>query len=286
MALMVNGELVEDGRFIQAFRQLGGFELDAAREGAQQEEAQVRRIAERRVVSEVLLCQMARSAGLNVSDAELNHRRARQWGTSSASVCGPAVQRELGDGALLEKFCQWLTRHEPRPSRTEVGQYYLRHRHRFRIPECVRVAQIICNVDAPAQEEPARRRIQLAEEDLNRGTAFAKVAATYSDCGGKTILGWVARGSMVPEFEQTVFALQPGGPSTIFRTVFGFHIVTVLERKAEGFESLEEIRPVLARRMHEERQQRVIDAAIERALRTAVLAEPPAEPAPAPEERL
>ncbi len=276
MALIVNGEFVPDKRFIEVFRQLGGFEVDPTAKGGQHEDARLRRVAERRVVGQVLLCQMARKAGLSVSAEEIKKRRTWRWGTSSASVCGPAVQQELANEISMEKFCQWLSRHEPRPSRAEVEQYYARHRAEYWLPERVKAAHILCNIESPTEEEKARARIEQAEQELAQGAIFAKVADRYSDCGGKAILGWVERGAMVPDFEEVVFALRDGGRSGIFRTVFGFHIAMVFERKTSGFEPLESLRPTLARRMLEERKQRVIDMAIEQAIRAAsieVLAE-------------
>ncbi len=266
MALVVNGEYVEDGRFIEAFRQMGGFDIDPVDASRQHEAVALRHLAERRVVGLVLLRQRASEAGFAVSAEEVSALRARQWGTSSPSVCGAAVQRKLADDLLVEKYRHWLSRHEPHPSRMEVEQYYLRHRAEFRLPERVQAAHILCNVEFPADEEAARSRIEQAEQELVQGAVFAKVADRFSDCGGRTILGWVARGTMVPEFEEVVFALPDGGRSGIFRTVFGFHIATALQRKPAGFESLAELRPVLARRMLEERRQRVVEAATEQAL--------------------
>lgn len=170
---------------------------------------------------------------------------------------------------LVEKCCQWLSRHEPRPSRAEVEHYYARHRAEHWLPERVKAAHIICNIESPADEDGARAQIEQAEQELAQGVIFARVADRYSDCRGKAILGWVARGEMVSEFEEVVFALTEGGRSGIFRTVFGFHIATVFARKAAGFEPFEDLRAALARRMLEERRKRVIDAATEQAIRDA-----------------
>lgn len=74
---------------------------------------------------------------------------------------------------------------------------------------------------------------------------------------------------MVPEFEKVIFALQNGARSEIFRTIFGFHIATVLQRKLAEYSSLESMRPMLSRRLLEERRRHIIDMAMEEALRTA-----------------
>lgn len=271
MAVIVNGELVGDQRFIEVFRQLGGFNLDPAGGAGLQQAGPLRRLSEQRAVGLVLLRQMAREKGFSVSAEEVNARRSRLWGTSSASVCGVAVQQQLAEDLLVEKFCDWLTRHEPRPSRAEVEQFYLQHRAEFRRTERVNAAHIICNVELPEDEAAARTRIEQAQEELVQGAAFAGVAEKYSDCSGRAVLGWVERGTMVPEFEEVIFALPNGGRSGIFRTVFGFHIATVTQRKPDGYEPLDELRPVLARRILEERRSRVVEAVIQQALRAAII---------------
>ena len=176
MALVVNGELVETQRFFDAFRRLSGPDLDAAGSCRPHEGETLQRLAERQVIGQVLLRQMAVNAGFTVSAEEVSQQRTRQWGTSSASVCGAAIQRQLTDNLLVEKYCHWLARHEPRPSRAEVEQYYTRHRAEFRVPERVKAAHVVCNVGSPAEEILARNRIEKAEGELARGVAFAKVA--------------------------------------------------------------------------------------------------------------
>jgi len=269
VAVIVNGQFVEDERFIEAFRQLGGFEIDTTSPGGRSQANALRRLSERQVAGQIALLQKALGAGFTVSAEEVSARRSRLSGMSSASVCGAAVYRQLADELLVERYSMWLSRHEPHPSRAETEQYYELHRAEFWLPERVQATHIVCNAELPGDEDGARARIERAEQELRAGTAFSRVANRYSDCGGNPILGWVTRGTMVPEFEEVIFALQNGARSEIFRTIFGFHIATVLQRKLAEYSSLESMRPMLSRRMLEERRRHIIDMAMEEALRTA-----------------
>ena len=83
----------------------------------------------------------------------------------------------------------------------------------------------------------ARSKIELLQGRLSQGEDFSKLAAEYSDDqaskdrGGE--LGFVRRGELVPEFEETAFNLEPGELSGIVETKFGFHIITLIDKQGE-----------------------------------------------------
>eukprot|EP00026_Physarum_polycephalum_P022393 Phypoly_transcript_26433.p1 GENE.Phypoly_transcript_26433~~Phypoly_transcript_26433.p1 ORF type:complete len:119 (+),score=25.88 Phypoly_transcript_26433:113-469(+) len=90
----------------------------------------------------------------------------------------------------------------------------------------VKVRHILCEKQGRIQE--AHKKIT---ED---GESFDKVAREYSEdkarSGGS--LGWMARGSMVEPFQTKAFTQPIGVVSEPFKTVHGFHILLVEERKA------------------------------------------------------
>ena len=79
-----------------------------------------------------------------------------------------------------------------------------------------------------------RATLTNVRSQLLAGGDFAALAKQYSDDatadqGGD--LGWVARGAVVPEFQQVMDGLEPGQVSEPFRSRFGWHIVQVVERR-------------------------------------------------------
>lgn len=269
MALLVNHELIAEEAFLEEFRRLGGLQIQPEAPGARQEALLLSRLAEEKVIGRVLLRQMAIAAGITATEAEIDEQRKHQWGTSSASVCGTGVKQEIEDNLLIEKYCHWITRHELRPSRAEIHTHYMNHREQFLVPEQAQVMQVIRNVRFEEDDAMAKAAIEQAEKELQQGTAFAKVAEHYSDCGGKIMLGWIRRGEMIPEFEAIVFSTAPGERSEIFRTLFGYHIVGVMQRKPSGYQSLEEVRPMLAQHILRERKNRRIRQIVSEAMRCA-----------------
>jgi len=269
MAYLVNGELVSDELLFGEFHHLGGSSIDPLQPGADREARVLRQMAEQRILSAVLLRQLAVEAGITASDEEVETRRRAQWGTSSASVCGPGVYRAMHDNLLIEKYSQLLTRHEMRPSREEVELYYQQHRQEFHQSERIEVAHIICNIDRPEDQAEAQSKMEQAELELNAGKPFQKVAEKYSDCGGRIPLGWITRGTMVDEFDEVVFALKRNERSGIFRTRFGLHIATVLKIKPAGYEPLQDVKLSIAKRILEERRQKTVRLAVDEAMRRA-----------------
>ncbi len=117
----------------------------------------------------------------------------------------------------------------------EVERYYEENKDDVaRMPEAYQVAGILVvpKVSASA-ERAAFDRMRDMSDRLAAGEPFEQLAAAYSDdpsAGAGGDLGTFGRGVMVPEFEDAVFALEPGETSGIVRTRFGLHIIEVLEK--------------------------------------------------------
>ena len=263
MPLVINGQIVPEQVLHNELLQLSaGLEMDAPRAGAIDPE-HLKAAALRNVVTRTLLLQAARSEGLSVTDADVEAERARRWGSANNSFCGTGVRDAIAGDLLVRRMSAGLTRHVPRPGRAEVEEFYRRNRNLYLQPEAVQAAHIVRNIQQDKEEAEAMRHLEQAEAELARGKAFAQVADRYSDCKGVGgSVGWIARGQMVPAFEDVVFGLKPGQRSTIFKTVFGLHIATVLKKRAEGFQPFEDVRPEIAMRMYAERRESVVQQAV------------------------
>lgn len=140
----------------------------------------------------------------------------------------------------------------------QVKAAYAANKEQYKAPEQVHVAHILI-----ANEDDASAKSQAEEllQQVKGGADFAKLASEKSSDPGSRAkggdLGLVARGRMVPEFEEAAFALKkPGDVSPVVKSKFGYHIIKLIEHKPARIMSLEEVGPQLQAQYKKHAQQR------------------------------
>lgn len=93
------------------------------------------------------------------------------------------------------------------------------------------------------------------KQALDNGADFAATAREQSTGpsgpnGGE--LGWFGLGAMVPEFEAAVVALEKGEVSDPVQTQFGWHIVTLNDRRKSKAPDIETVRDELSQQIRKE----------------------------------
>jgi peptidyl-prolyl cis-trans isomerase SurA len=102
--------------------------------------------------------------------------------------------------------------------------------------QIVRIAKV-----SPEQKEATRNKLMDLRTRILSGEDFGELARKNSDDpsvvqnGGD--MGWVGRGRMVPEYEAMAFKLKPGEMSMPFESSFGFHIMQLIERRGNEYNS-------------------------------------------------
>ena len=80
-------------------------------------------------------------------------------------------------------------------------------------------------------------RLNTFRKRVLNGEDFKVLAALYSDDPGSANnggeIGFVSRGTFVPEFEKVAFRLKKGEVSEIVKTNFGYHIIQLIERRGD-----------------------------------------------------
>lgn len=126
----------------------------------------------------------------------------------------------------------------------EVKRFYNRF-HRDSLPyfsASVEVAQIVKEAKtSEAQKAATRNQLLDIRSRILDGEDFAALARKHSNdpsvLGNNGEMGWVGRGRMVPEYEAMAFRLKPGEVSMPFESPFGMHIMQLIERRGNEYNS-------------------------------------------------
>lgn len=98
-----------------------------------------------------------------------------------------------------------------------------------------RARHILLRPSAALTPEAAQRRLaEFRDQILSGQRKFEDLARQYSEDGSAANggeLGWASPGNFVPEFEETMNRLPPGGVSTPIASRFGVHLIQVMERR-------------------------------------------------------
>ena len=152
------------------------------------------------------------------------------------------LARDIEERFRIERLLARLGEKAPKPKSKAAAEFYKKNRDRFLTPEVIRASHVVKNIHTEEEEAAALEAIKQAEAELQGGADFAAVADKFSDCAGSGgDLGYFPRGEMVEEFEETVFPMKVGDMSPIFRSVFGYHIAKLVDRKPEGVRPLAEV---------------------------------------------
>jgi parvulin-like peptidyl-prolyl isomerase len=275
MAFTVNGELVEDS-VIRAESSALRPQYEAAVQGMDPIEAemQLRDWSRENVIERVLLRQEAASDPEPIAMEAIEETlRSLQSRTREAEE---DLRKDVEIRMRVDRLLEKTTSKVAPPKHKEVSDYYRKNKEQFRRPELVRAGHIVKNVDETVDEATALAAIQKVQEELKGGANFEELADRSSDCAGnRGELGWVPRGQMVQEFEDVIFSLKENEVSDIFRTVFGFHIAKVYERKPEGFSDFGEVREAIEKSLHRQKQERAVENFLDRLRAKAVIQELP-----------
>jgi peptidyl-prolyl cis-trans isomerase D len=122
----------------------------------------------------------------------------------------------------------------------ELEVYYQDHREELRQEEEACASHILVKVKAGEAGEghpdaEAQKIAQGLLDQMRGGADFVALAKASSEDQGSAPsggdLGCFPPGRMVPEFDDAVFALQPGQVSDLVKTSFGYHIIRLASRR-------------------------------------------------------
>lgn len=210
-AVTVNGEIIP---LTEYEAELARYKTAQAALGRTVGEADAASIVVEDMISQVLLAQGGRAAGLTVTDADIQARIDALAASLGGADKLAGWQSEYGyDDASFRSSLKRAA--EAALMRDKIIAEVLQN------AEQVHARQILLYNDADAQSVLAQ---------LKAGASFDELAATY-DPVTRGDLGWFPQGYLLDtNIEAAAFALQPGTFSDVIPSEVGFHIIYIIER--------------------------------------------------------
>ncbi len=274
MPIRVNGEIIRDrdlAREAESIRQRLEQLSPAKRKEMGLDEAGIRERSidwgRENLIEQVLLRQQASADQEPIDDsaaeslfAEALKRHGGAAKLAEAGLDEDALRRDIHTRLKVERLVEAVAAKARAPRPKELAQAYRHSRERFATEEMVRAAHIVKHVEKGVTEEQARDAAERIYRRLQSGEEFDRLADEASDCpGGGGDLGYFPRGKMVREFDEVAFGLQVGEVSEVFKTVFGFHIVKIVDRRPAGVRPFSQVRDELAREVLEDRRRKQVE---------------------------
>jgi len=128
-----------------------------------------------------------------------------------------------------------------------IKDYYQEHRQEFKTPQKVEARHILIKVQEDATQEKvdsARKQAQDIYDMAVGGKDFQELAKKYSQGPSKEsggYLGKFEKNAMVKPFADKAFSMETGEISEPVRTMFGWHIIKLVDRFDASTKTLEQV---------------------------------------------
>ena len=141
----------------------------------------------------------------------------------------------------------------------EIGEYYRKNRDAYEGKEAVRIKQVLIlfpkGADAKTKAK-LREEMDAIHKRLLNGEPFDLLAVQYShgpSAAAFSDLGFLEKGSMLPDVEGVAFGLKNDEISKVIESPVGFHIIQVLDRRGAGIKPIDTVREEIKAKLDEEK---------------------------------
>jgi peptidyl-prolyl cis-trans isomerase C len=183
-------------------------------------------------------------------------------------------------GKQLDRLVDRVASAEPECTEKEMRDFYEEHPDHYTTPDQAQLRHILIKpaTTGEADQKATRSRLAGLKQQLMEGADFGELAAAHSECpSGKEAggsLGWVARGTTVPEFDKAVFEdVEVGDLSDVIETPLGFHLVEKLEQEEGEPLAFEEAKDRIRDLLKHERRGQALTRFVEKLRKDAVIEE-------------
>ncbi len=166
---------------------------------------------------------------------------------------------DIREQLIIESLLKNKVTAESKFSDEDLQKYYDAHKEEFKKGQEIQTRQIVVKTEQEAKEIQTR---------VAKGEDFAELAKKYSiDPSAKTTggdIGYHARGTLIPEFEEAAFKLTKVGQVTPpVKTQLGYHIIKLEGIKTGAYAAFPEVKEFIRQKITQEKQTEVLKKYIE-----------------------
>lgn len=191
------------------------------------------------VISEKMLIQEANNMGLEKDNDVLEQIKKM----TEQILVQALIQREILDKVDVND--------------EEVSEYYEQNKGSFTEKEQIHLYNILLESEEEAQDILEQLKAGGDFSEIAKGKSTGPSAAQGGD------LGYLTKGTIIPEIEEVVFTLEVEELSEVIITDFGFHILKITEKKPETVKALEEVKEEIIQTLLPTKQKEAFDNLLE-----------------------
>ncbi|MBI3397738.1 MAG: peptidylprolyl isomerase [Deltaproteobacteria bacterium] len=256
VVIRINDKEITYGGFHDIFKSQF-LEGEGAAEIKEEELKDLKKALVNQIIEEELMLEEANRVALTVSEKEFSKEmeeiKKEYSGDSFESTIMNRYgsldkwKEEIRKKLLIRKIVDEAITSKILVKEGEARKYYKENSADYNVKEQVRARMIVVKTE----EEASKVR-----ERLKKGEDFAKVAEEVSlgpeaKKGGD--LGFFGRGEMPKEFEDVVFSLPSGKISDIVKTVYGYHIFRVEDKRKAKSQTFSEVKKEIIEKLRREK---------------------------------
>jgi parvulin-like peptidyl-prolyl isomerase len=176
-----------------------------------------------------------------------------------------SVKKEMKGQMMRARLLRREVKSKILVSDEEIGEYYNKNRQDYEGKETVRIKQLLLllppNANKTVAAQVKNEALQLHKRIMD-GESFDALIIKYSQGpaaaqGGD--VGFVSRGSIIPEVESVAFSLPVGQVSAVIESGAGFHIIQVVDKKGAGLKPLAAVREEIKTKIEDEKLDKKYD---------------------------
>jgi peptidyl-prolyl cis-trans isomerase SurA len=170
--------------------------------------------------------------------------RTLEQALAQAGMTMAAWREDIKNSILQEGLIGTFVQSKVVITDEEIKKYYDSHRKEFMRQAEVEIAEIVFYLEGNKEPE-VKAKAATALEKLQKGEDFTTLATKVSEGptakqGGN--IGNFKYGTMAPEIQKAVFALDAGQYTGLLKSKFGYQIIKVLKKKDAESIPLEEVK--------------------------------------------